>query len=112
MFTNWNEILSLDTINMSNVAYVLMRNLGYELGINFGISVSSSITLGLWIARFVGISMFLALTGAFFTLTYSRLKTLIEGSPKKLWPGKFAEIKHGMPITAMWIQATIAILII
>ena len=24
MFTNWNEILSLDTINMANVAYVLM----------------------------------------------------------------------------------------
>ena len=112
MFTNWNEILSLDTINMANVAYVLMRNLGYELGITFGMSVSASITLGVWIARFVGISMFLALTGAFFTLTYSPLKTLIEGSPKKLWPGKFAEIKDGMPINAMWIQATIAILII
>ena len=112
MFTNWNEILSLDTINMANVAYVLMRNLGYELGMTFDMSVSASITLGVWIARFVGISMFLALTGAFFTLTYSPLKTLIEGSPKELWPGKFAEIKDGMPVNAMWIQATIAILII
>lgn len=112
MFTNWNDVLSLDTVNMANVAYVLMRNLGYELGMTFGMSQASSITLGLWIARFVGLSMFLALTGAFFTLTYSPLKTLIEGSPKKLWPGKFAEIKYGMPINAMWIQAIIAILII
>lgn len=112
MFTNWNEILSLDTINMANVAYVLMRNLGYELGMAFGMSQASAVTLGLWIARFVGLSMFLALTGAFFTLTYSPLKTLIEGSPKKLWPGKFAEIKDGMPINAMWIQAIIAISII
>lgn len=78
MFTNWNEILSLDTINMANFAYILMRNLGYELGMTFGMNVSSSITLGLWIARFVGLSMFLALTGAFFTLIYSPLKTLIE----------------------------------
>ena len=37
---------------------------------------------------------------------------MIEGSPKKLWPGKFAEIKDGMPVNAMWIQAIIAILII
>ena len=109
MFTNWNDVLSLDTVNMANVAYVLMRNLGYELGMTFGMSQASAITLGLWVARFVGLSMFLALTGAFFTLTYSPLKTLIEGSPKKLWPGKFAEIKDG---NAMWIQAIIAILII
>ena len=112
MFTNWNDVLSLDTVNMANVAYVLMRNLGYELGMTFGMSQASAITLGLWVARFVGFSMFLALTGAFFTLTYSPLKTLIEGSPKKLWPGKFAEIKDGMPVNAMWIQAIIAILII
>ena len=109
MFTNWNDVLSLDTVNMANVAYVLMRNLGYELGMTFGMSQASAITLGLWVARFVGLSMFLALTGAFFTLTYSPLKTLIEGSPKKLWPGKFAEIKD---VNAMWIQAIIAILII
>lgn len=87
MFTNWNDVLSLDTVNMANVAYVLMRNLGYELGMTFGMRQASAITLGLWVARFVGFSMFLALTGAFFTLTYSPLKTLIEGSPKKLWPG-------------------------
>ena len=112
MFTNWNDVLSLDTVNMANVAYVLMRNLGYELGMTFGMRQASAITLGLWVARFVGFSMFLALTGAFFTLTYSPLKTLIEGSPKKLWPGKFAEIKDGMPVNAIWIQAIIAILII
>ncbi len=112
MFTNWNDVLSSDNVNMANVAYVLMRNLGYELGMTFGMSQTSAMTLGLWIARFVGLSMFLALTGAFFTLTYSPLKTLIEGSPKKLWPGKFAEIKDGMPVNAMWIQAIIAILII
>ena len=50
MFTNWNDVLSLDTVNMANVAYVLMRNLGYELGMTFGMRQASAITLGLWVA--------------------------------------------------------------
>ena len=112
MFTNWNDVLSVDSVNMANVAYVLMRNLGFELGKAFGMTQPAAITLGLWTARFVGLSLFLAFTGAFFTLTYSPLKTLIEGSPKSLWPEKFAQLKDGMPINAMWVQAIIAILII
>ena len=52
--------------------------------------------------------MFLALSGAFFTLSYSPLKQLIEGTPKKLWPGKMAEIdKKGIPINAMKVQTII-----
>ncbi|WP_042272929.1 glutamate/gamma-aminobutyrate family transporter YjeM [[Clostridium] dakarense] len=112
MFTNWSAILNSPNVNMANVAYVLMRNLGFELGRAFGMADASAITLGMWIARFVGLSMFLALTGAFFTLTYSPLKTLIEGSPKEIWPGRFSEIKDGMPINAMKVQAIIAIAII
>lgn len=112
MFTNWSDVLSSPNIHMGNVAYVLMQNLGTQLGLSFGLSTETSLILGLWIARFVGLSMFLAFTGAFFTLTYSPLKTLIEGAPKEIWPGKLGEIKDGMPINAMKIQATIVIVII
>lgn len=97
---------------MGNVVYVLMQNLGTQLGLSFGLSTETSLILGLWVARFVGLSMFLAFTGAFFTLTYSPLKTLIEGAPKEIWPGKLGEIKDGMPINAMKIQASIVIVII
>ena len=112
MFTNWESILSLENVHMGNVAYILMNNLGYEFGLAFGLAQETSITIGLWTARFVGLSMFFAFTGAFFTLAYSPLKTLIEGSPSKLWPGKMGEIKDGMPINAMKIQAIITIAII
>ncbi len=112
IFTNWNEILSVETVHMGNVAYILMNNLGFELGLAFGLSESIAISMGSWTARFVGLSMFLAFTGAFFTLTYSPLKTLIEGSPKNLWPGNIGESKDGMPINAMKIQAIIAIVVI
>ena len=112
MFTNWNEVLSGQDVNLANVAYILMQNLGYQLGIAFGVNQSVALTIGSWVARFVGLSMFLALSGAFFTLTYSPLKTLIEGAPKKVWPGKLGETENGMPINAMKLQAVIVIFMI
>lgn len=112
MFTNWSDVLNSENVHLGNVAYILMQNLGYQIGIGFGASEVVALSLGAWVARLVGISMFLALTGAFFTLTYSPLKTLIQGSPKEIWPGKLGEIKNGMPINAMKVQALIVIVII
>lgn len=75
IFTNWNNVLSTEGVHMGNVAYVVMQNLGYELGQGFGLTEAASLSLGAWVARFVGLSMFLALSGAFFTLSYSPFET-------------------------------------
>lgn len=108
IFTKWGAVLSGENVNMANVAYIIMNNLGYTLGTSFGLETATAISMGNWLARFVGLSMFLALTGAFFTLSYSPLKQLIEGTPKKLWPGKMSEIDaNGMPRNAMAIQTAI-----
>ncbi|MEG0771745.1 glutamate/gamma-aminobutyrate family transporter YjeM [Clostridium sp.] len=112
IFTNWQAVLSGDKAHMGNVGYVVMNNLGFQLGTAFGASNAVAIQMGNWVARFVGLSMLLALTGAFFALSYAPLKQLIEGAPKELWPGKMGELKDGMPINAMWIQATIVIVMI
>ncbi|WP_425447651.1 glutamate/gamma-aminobutyrate family transporter YjeM [Dethiothermospora halolimnae] len=112
IFVNWGDSLSGEGVHMANVAYVMMNNLGFELGQAFGLSEAISITMGDWIARYVGISMFLALSGAFFTLTYSPLKQVITGTPKELWPRSIAKLKDGMPINAMWIQCTIVVIMI
>ncbi len=110
--TNWDSVLASKDVNIGNIAYALMHNLGYQLGHSFGISEASSILMGDWIARFVGLSMFLALTGAFFTLSYAPLKQLIEGTPNKLWPGKMAKIENGMPLNAMRVQCIIVVVFI
>ncbi len=108
IFVNWSHSLSGKDVNMANITYVVMNNLGYSLGNAFGMSDAISIQVGNWIARFVGLSMFLAYTGAFFTLSYAPLKQLIEGTPAKFWPGKMAQIdKNDMPINAMLIQTII-----
>ncbi|HBC97969.1 MAG TPA: glutamate/gamma-aminobutyrate family transporter YjeM, partial [Clostridium sp.] len=112
IFTNWNTVLSSKGVHMANCSYVVMQNLGFELGKSFGMSQASSLVLGAWVARFMGLSMFLALTGAFFTLCYSPLKQIIEGTPKELWPGKLADIKNGMPINAMWVQCIVVVVFV
>ncbi len=113
MFTNWSSALSGSQVNMANVAYILMKNFGVQLGLAFGTSAATAATIGVWVARFVGLSMFIALTGAFFTLTYSPVKQLIEGTPKAMWPEWLTkESKTGMPINAMIVQCIIVVIMI
>lgn len=112
VFTNWQDILSFDTVHMGNVAYVLMRNLGYQLGLAFNLAESSALSLGLWISRFVGLSMFFALVGAVFTGAYSPLRQLIEGTPETIWPKKIAKLDDGVPRNAMIAQCVIVVVII
>ena len=57
----------------------------------------------------MGISILLSLAGAVFTLSYSPLKQLIEGSPKGLLPEKFCKIEDGMPKFALKVQAIVVI---
>ncbi|MGX7059956.1 glutamate/gamma-aminobutyrate family transporter YjeM [Vagococcus humatus] len=111
--TNWESVLSGDKVNLGNITYVLMDNLGLELGKALGMSAGGAASLGMWFARITGLSMFLAYTGAFFTLIYSPLKTIIQGTPKGIWPEKLTKLnENGMPQVAMWVQAGMVVVII
>lgn len=115
LFTNWNDILSSSDVTMANVSYVVIKNLGVQLGEVFGLSPSGVEIMGTWFARYIGLAMFLALLGAFFTLIYSPLKQVIEGTPKEIWPENWTKLnENNMPVNAMWIQcaAVVAIIIV
>lgn len=112
IFTNWTEILSVPGVTTANVTYIVMQNFGYELSRVLGAHQDLALTIGVWMGRFVGLSMFLALSGAFFTLIYAPLKQLIEGTPKELWPEKFSTTKNDIPVYAMYVQAAIVIVFI
>lgn len=111
-FTNWSEVLSSDKVNTANVTYIVMNNLGYRLGLALNTSDALAISIGRFLARITGLSMFLALTGAYFTLIYSPLKQLIEGSPTNLLPKKLTELKDNMPFNAMLVQGLIVSILI
>ncbi|WP_449556444.1 glutamate/gamma-aminobutyrate family transporter YjeM [Huaxiibacter chinensis] len=111
--TNWQQVLSNDTTNLGNITYVLMKSLGMTLGQAMHLSPEAAITMGVWFARITGLSMFLAYTGAFFTLIYSPLKAIIQGTPKALWPETMTRLNPvGMPANAMWMQCLLVSLFI
>lgn len=114
-FTNWNFAFTQFSdaeVTLGNVAYIAMNNMGYQLGHALNISEAASVTMGVWVSRYMGLSMFLALTGAFFTLIFSPLKQLIEGTPKEVWPEFLTKTKNDLPVNAMKVQAAIVIAIV
>ncbi|MGY3765188.1 glutamate/gamma-aminobutyrate family transporter YjeM [Vagococcus vulneris] len=119
-FTNWDFVFSSENngfalatgstaeVTLGNVSYIAMNNMGYQLGHALNLSEPHSMQVGVWLSRFMGLSMFLSLTGAFFTLIFSPLKTIIEGTPKGLWPKTFSKKnENGMCVNAMIVQAII-----
>lgn len=114
-FTNWTFAFTqfgTAKINLGNVAYVAMNNMGYQFGHALAVPEATARLMGQWLSRYMGLSMFLALSGAFLTLVFSPLKQLIEGTPNGIWPKKLVKLKHDVPVNAMKVQATIVILII
>ena len=102
---NWQQVLSNPSTNLGNITYVLMTRLGATLANAMHLPPAVAALSGLWFARITGLAMFLAYTGAFFTLSYSPLKAIIQGTPKALWPSAMTRINaNGMPANAMWWQ--------
>lgn len=104
--TNWHRVLGGSQVNLGNITFVLMGNVGVELGRAFGMSSAGAIGLGNLLTRFTGLAMFLGSLGAFFVMTYSPIKSFILGSNPNFWPERMTRLNDkGMPSFAMWVQA-------
>lgn len=115
IFTDWNFVFhhfSRDQITMGNVSYVVISNMGYQMGLAFHMSPHAAMILGEWISRFMGLSMFTSLLGAVVTGLYSPIKQLIDGTPKEIWPRFLTKTKGETPVNAIYVQAAIVCVII
>lgn len=93
--------------NSLNTLYIIMANLGYQLGEIFGFNPEAMAQL---FARASGIGMFLAFFGAFITLSYAPLKQLISATPSSYWPSSFTKVnENGIYVGALWFQAAMVI---
>lgn len=113
-FTNYKEVMGTSGVHLGNVSYVIMGNFGKMFGETIGVSASTAAAMGHNFARIYGLIMLLSLLGAFFTLSYSPLKQIIDGTPAELWPGKMGITREsdGMPVNAMKIQCIIVCVMI
>jgi amino acid transporter len=112
LFSNWEKVLGAEHMNLANVTYAIMHELGWQLAQGIGLSEQASAGFGSFLSRFAAGGIFLTLSGAFFTLSYSPLKTLIEGTPQEIWPAALRKEKNGLPVNAMWLQALLVIIFI
>lgn len=113
MSTNWERVLGKENVNLGNISYALMNNVGLVLGSSLGLSHVTAVLLGNLLTRFTGLAMWLAYIGSFFVMVYSPIKSFIMGSDPRLWPAKMTKLnKHDMPAFAMWMQAIVICVII
>ncbi len=113
-FTDYKEVMGTNGVHLGNVSYVIMGNFGKMVGVTFGASAATATAMGHTFARIYGVIMLLSLLGAFFTLSYSPLKQIIDGTPAKLWPGKMGVTRDydGMPVNAMKVQCIVVCVMI
>ncbi|UTH91113.1 glutamate/gamma-aminobutyrate family transporter YjeM [Lactobacillus acidophilus] len=110
---NWNMDLGVKGVDLANVEYVLINNLGVVTGKSLGLSHSASLAIGSAFSHFAGIADVLSGIAAAFLMVYSPNKSFIEGCDTRLLPKKLVELnKHGMPERSMWLQAIIVSVII
>lgn len=110
---NWSGLIDKGNVNLGNVTYIMMDNLGRTFGHQIGLSTAAAATLGEWFSRFAGLDMFIVYTGSFFVLIYSPLKAFVMGTPKDFWPDHVTQLnKEGMPANAMWYQAAFVVVLI
>lgn len=105
---NWQQVLGHSNVNVVNVVYVLLNNLGVSLAHTVGWSAVTGLLIGHWIVHLSAFGLILNSVGVIFVLLYSPLKALIAGSSDDLWPHTINSFnKADMPANAMWIQFAI-----
>src|SRR5699024_10580740 len=110
---NWNKSLGGKGVDLANVEYVLINNLGIVTGHSLGLSHSISLAIGTVFSRLAGIADVLSGIAAAFLMVYSPIKSFIEGCDPRLLPKKMVKLnKHNMPEFSMWVQAIVVSVII
>ncbi len=109
---DWNSVLANSEVNSGNFIYIVIKNLGYELGMALGFRESTCLQVGMFLMRYVGVSMFISLSAAMVIFSYAPLKQLIEGTPRQIWPKSFVRYQRGTPISAMAFQTVVCIVLI
>lgn len=111
--TNWHEVLGKKSVDLANVEYVLINNMGLVAGSHLGLSHAASVTLGWVFSQITALSDVFGGLGAAFVMTYSPIKSFVEGCDPRLLPDKLTSLnKAGMPAFAMWMQMIVVSVIV
>lgn len=110
---NWSQVMGKSNVNLQNIMFVLMYNVGDFLGKSLRMSNESAMSLGYVFSRFTGLSNLIGTLGSMTIITYAPIKAFITGSPAKFWPKKMIKMnKNNIPSFAIWMQSLVIIAIL
>ena len=110
---NWEQVLGKSHVNLANVEYVLINNMGLTVGAKLGLGHSGAVMLGRIFSQITALSDVLGGLGAAFVMVYSPIKSFIEGCDPRLLPKRLTKMNDvNMPSFAMWCQAILVSAII
>lgn len=103
---NLEQLRNGDQMHLGNLMYGLIGSTAHSLGRLFQLTSSQSELLYQVYIRYTAFTMFAAYLSLLSSITYGPLKSLIQGTPKELWPQKWVLLnKQQMPAKALWVQS-------
>ncbi|GFZ26955.1 glutamate/gamma-aminobutyrate family transporter YjeM [Lactobacillus corticis] len=102
---DWNKVLGKNNVDLANVEFTLVNNMGIVVGQHLGLSASACATLGRVFSRITALSDVFGGLGAAFVMVYSPIKSFIEGCDPRILPKRLTKLNsHDMPSIAMWCE--------
>lgn len=116
LWSGANDLGSLrqtDQMHLGNLMYGLMGSLAGAISKTLGLSAGASTIVYQIYIRYTAFVLFVSYLGLLSSITFGPLKSLIQGTPKSLWPKRLTKLnKQEMPVKALHLQAGIIILVI
>ncbi|MBV7390035.1 amino acid permease [Enterococcus alishanensis] len=110
---NLEALRQTNQMHLGNLMYGLMGTTAKNLAVSFNFSNSQTALLYQIFIRYTAFTLFVAYLSLLSSITFGPLKSLIQGTPKEIWPKKFVSLNSNqMPVNALWLQAVLVALVI
>ena len=83
---NYQKDILAANANTGNITYTVYDTLGKAFGTALHLDPNTSLLIGKFFTGAIALSGLMGMTGAFFVLLYSPIKSFIMGSDPRLWP--------------------------
>lgn len=95
-----------DQAHLGNLMYGLMGSLADHTSAVLGLSSEAGHLLQQVYLRYTAFTLLIAYLGLLSSISYGPLKSLLQGTPKDLWPRQLVKLnRQQMPQKALWLQA-------
>ncbi|MGM0166137.1 hypothetical protein IGI39_001094 [Enterococcus sp. AZ135] len=106
-----SQLRESSALHLGNLMYGLVHNMSQEVASALQLSANQTYLVTQFYTRYTALTMLLAYISLLSSITYGPLKSLIQGTPKELWPERFTRLnQRKMPEKALWVQAVLLIL--